>query len=155
MNSQIKDELKKLVFQSCHQQIRERVANIEVAIEQAEHAGADDTKSSAGDKYETTREMMQQEIERNQSQLLEAKKALFQLEQLEDINSNDQVVLGSLIDTNRGLFYLSISLGQLLVDGHKVMVLSPASPLGQIFNGKNKNSSFSFNGISYTINDTL
>jgi|SRR5690606_5112442 len=148
-----KKEFKKLVYQVCHQQIRERVANINIAIEQAEYAGADDTKSSAGDKYETTREMMQQEIVRNQSQLLEAKKALFQLEQLEDASSEPQAAPGSLIETNKGLFYLAISLGQLAVGDYKVLVLSPASPLGQILNAKNKNASFSFNGISYTIKD--
>lgn len=142
---------KTLIYEACLEQIKDRVAHIEVVIKQAEQVVAEDTKSSAGDKYETTREMMQQEIAQNQSQLVEAKKALYQLEQTRDLVPGNQAGLGSLIETNNGLFYLTISLGYLSVTPHRVMVLSPVSPLGQIFNGKNKNESFTFNGMKYTI----
>lgn len=148
-----KKELKKVIYSTCLEQIKNRVENIEIAIQQAEDASSDDTKSSAGDKYETTREMMQQEIERNQFQLIEAKKGLFQLEQLKDVEVEDTVVSGSLVETNNGLYYLAISLGQLVVDKQKVVVLSAASPLGQVLNGKNKKETFTFNGIEHTINE--
>ena len=150
-----KKELKKRIYNTSLEQIKDRVANIETAILQAEDASADDPKSSAGDKYETTREMMQQEIERNQLQLIDAKKSLFQLEQLKEVKANDMVVHGSLIYTNRGLYYLAISLGQMIVNQQQVIVLSLASPLGQVFHEKNKNESFTFNGIEYTIEDVL
>lgn len=150
---EIDQDFKKQVYNACLSQMNDRVRNIEVAIEQAENAGADDTKSSAGDKYETTREMMQQEISRNQLQLTEAKKARYHLEQLESTTIEQTIIPGALIQTNQGMFYLTISLGQIHVDGMNVLILSPASPLGQILNGKNKNESFTFNGIEYTINE--
>lgn len=149
---EINQDFKKQVYDASLKQMNDRVRHIQVAIEQAENAGADDTKSSAGDKYETTREMMQQEISRNQLQLTEAKKALYRLEQLENTTIEQKIIPGALIQTNQGLFYLTISLGQMIIGGKQILVLSPASPLGQILNGKNKNESFTFNGMEYTIN---
>lgn len=148
-----KNKLKKHIYEACLKQIKDRLSHIEVAIQQAEYASIDDTKSSAGDKYETTREMMQQEIGRNHLQLIEAQKALFQLEKVKDVISENTVAPGSLIETNQGLFFLAISLGQMIMEEQKVIILSPVSPLGQILNEKNKSESFTFNGIYYTINN--
>ncbi|MDQ1139553.1 hypothetical protein [Pedobacter agri] len=64
--------LKNQLFQLCFTFIQNRIENIEYSMLQARQASNDDTKSSAGDKYETTREMMQQEMDRNSKLLYEA-----------------------------------------------------------------------------------
>ena len=54
----------------------------QLAINEAQKASNDDTKSSAGDKYETGREMAQQETNRNLAQLNEANKLKVALNQI-------------------------------------------------------------------------
>src|SRR5690606_13537010 len=99
---------KTAVYEECLNAVQSRIEHSELALQQAREASQDDTKSSAGDKYETTREMMQQDIDRNNSQLFEAKKALFQLQQSKDVEITGQVKAGSLIKTSKALLYLAV-----------------------------------------------
>jgi ribosome-binding ATPase YchF (GTP1/OBG family) len=68
--------LKKELLQQCIDFVQNRIDNAEQAIKSAQQASNDDTKSSAGDKYETSREMMQQDTNRNLAQLTEASKLM-------------------------------------------------------------------------------
>ena len=76
-------DLKEKLLKKCFEAVDERIKSAENAIISAKEASQDDTKSSAGDKYETTREMMQQEISRNEAQLYEAKKLKHSLLQIQ------------------------------------------------------------------------
>ena len=67
-------ELKKELYKQCLDYVQQRMQAAEQAIEAAQKASNDDTKSSAGDKYETGRAMMQQETARNLVQLNETNK---------------------------------------------------------------------------------
>src|SRR5690606_1723569 len=111
---------KDAVYLQCLNAVKSRIEHAEHALLQAREASQDDTKSSAGDKYETTREMMQQDIDRNNSQLYEAKKILFQLEQCKDAAISGRVGAGSLVKTSKTLFYVAVSIGQLQVYGHSL-----------------------------------
>jgi transcription elongation GreA/GreB family factor len=137
---------KEQVYQQCLDAVNDRIQQAEYALLQAREASQDETKSSAGDKYETTREMMQQDIDRNTSQLYEARKLLFQLEQCKDVAVSESVVSGSLIKTSRALLYLAVGIGQLKVDKQSLFALSPASPLGQLLMGKKVGDELNFNG---------
>ena len=63
------DNIKHLLHQQCIAYVQKRLQEAEHAFRDAEQAANDDTKSSAGDKYETGREMMQQEKNRITAQL--------------------------------------------------------------------------------------
>lgn len=147
--------VKKDCYQACFAFITARIANIKHAIEQAQQASADDTKSSAGDKYETTREMMQQEIDRNQRQLMEAGQQLQLLKQLENVGTAEKIKVGSLVLTNQGWFYLSISAGELKADGKGFFAISQASPIGKLLLAKSVGTNFIFNGKTITIDQLL
>lgn len=144
---------KDAVYLQCLEAIKSRIEHAEHALLQAREASQDDTKSSAGDKYETTREMMQQDIDRNDSQLYEAKKILFQLEQCKDVDVSGQVRAGSLVKTSKALLYIAVSIGQLQVYGQSLFAISPASPLGQMLIGKERGDDFVFNGVSQTVEE--
>lgn len=149
---EISDQLfKDAVYLQCLEAIKSRIEHAEYALLQAREASQDDTKSSAGDKYETTREMMQQDIDRNNSQLYEAKRILFQLEQCKDAAISKRVGAGSIVKTSRTLLYIAVSIGQLQVHGQSLMAISPATPLGQVLIGKERGDDFVFNGISQII----
>jgi len=142
---------KEAVYDGCFKAIKSRITNAEHALQQAREASQDDTKSSAGDKYETTREMMQQDIDRNNAQLYEAKKIQFQLEQCKNAEINGQIKPGAIVQTSKALLYVAVSIGQLEIDQHIIFAVSPASPIGQILIGRSCGDNFVFNGIDQKI----
>jgi transcription elongation GreA/GreB family factor len=142
---------KQALYEACQEAVEERIRHAEEALAQARDASRDETKSSAGDKYETTREMMQQDIDRNSMQLFEAKKLAFQLEQCRDAEIRETVVPGSLVKTSRAWMYLAVSIGKVRIWQLSVFVISPASPVGQAISGKRVGDTFSINGVQQTI----
>ncbi len=120
-------------------------------IDEAQQAAKDDTKSSAGDKYETSREMMQQETDRNMAQLNEANKLKVALNHINPIIASETADTGSIVKTNNGNFYLAISAGVLNVNGEVYMAISPASPIGIKMKGLKAGNEFEVNGKGYII----
>jgi transcription elongation GreA/GreB family factor len=144
-------DIKKELYDYCAAFVEERIKATEHAIISAKEAATNDTKSSAGDKYETTREMMQQEISRNQAQLLEANKLKHALGQFNPVKVTNTAQPGSLVITDQGNFYISISAGQISLSGKTYFAISPASPIGKSLNGLKEKDSFKFNQKQYTI----
>ena len=145
------ETLKSKLYQLCLNFISQRIETAETALQQAQEASNDDTKSSAGDKFETTREMMQQDIARNKNLLFDGKQNLLLLQSLENAPVSDTVRNGSLVHTSKGVFFISISAGQLKVDDQTVFAISAASPIGQLLMGKKIGHAFSFNNNNYLI----
>lgn len=141
--STIKKELLKVLVA----RTEERIAMIDAALETARDSSNDDTKSSAGDKYETSREMIQQDINRYQKQLLEANKDLQQLAAISSMldENNEHARLGSLVQTNAGFYFIAVSVGALKIGDTGVFVISPVSPIGQILLAKKRGDTFVFN----------
>lgn len=143
--------LKTSLLAVCQRYVDERIANAHQAIVSASDAAADDTKSSAGDKFETTREMMQQEIARHQQLLADAERMNQVLTSLDARPQSGPAKLGSLIETNRGTFFLAISAGRLEVNGNTYWAVSTASPIGSLLVGMQAGSLFTFNNMEYVI----
>lgn len=142
---QMKSELLEII----HQKISEKIQKLEQLIAET-RASNNDTKSSMGDKYETSREMLQQEINNLQIQLNEHLKSQ---KILKNINPNPHkiVTLGSLVETEKGKFFIAISLGEILFNQEKVFVISTESPLAKAMNGKKIGESFVVNNLSQII----
>ncbi|MBK7149869.1 MAG: 3-oxoacyl-ACP synthase [Bacteroidetes bacterium] len=143
--------LKKMLYEHCLQFVQERIGNIEQAIENARAAQQDDTKSSAGDKYETSREMMTQEIENNATQLAEARKQLQLLRSISPDKTHEQVAPGSYVQTSAGNFFIAIAAGACTTAKGTVQCISAASPMALHLLGKQKNDSVAFHGKSYLV----
>src|SRR3954469_10517152 len=107
--------LKEQLYLLCGDYIRNREAQIKKIIGEAREAASNETKSSAGDKYETGREVMQQEINLNMARLNELNKLKATLEHITPTQKGTVVVPGSVVYTNNGDFYIAISAGQLKV----------------------------------------
>lgn len=110
-----------------------------------------DTKSSMGDKYETSAEMLGAEEDKLIAQQDKLQKFLLQLKNFSGDKPAVEVILGSLVETNRGWFLLGIPFGQFKVDHQIVMAISAASPVGELMAGKAKGANFDFRGIDYKI----
>lgn len=142
---QMKSELLEII----HQKISEKIQKLEQLIAET-RASNNDTKSSMGDKYETSREMLQQEINNLQIQMNEHLKSQ---QILKNINPNPHkiVTLGSLVETEKGKFFIAISLGEITFSQEKIFVISAESPLAKAMNGKKTGESFVVNNLSQII----
>ena len=92
--------------------------------------GANETKSTAGDKHETALAMIQIEQANKRAQLDAWFLQKAALDIIDPSVTASQVVNGSLIKTNKGYLFLSVALGKATVDNKIITALSPQSPLG-------------------------
>jgi hypothetical protein len=115
------------------------------AIEITQAAANEETKSSAGDKYETGRAMMQLEMEKHVVQRAEALKLKQTLDQLSIDTHHSTAQLGSLVITSQGNFFLSISAGQFVIEDLSYIAISLSSPIGMKLKSSKVNDSFTFN----------
>lgn len=95
--------------------------------------------------------MAQLEIEKLQFQLAEARKLRQTMAQFSPDKESDKIGLGSIVKTNQGSFYISVSLGKLVVDNETCFAISMASPIGQLLAKQAIGATFSFNGRPYEI----
>lgn len=113
-------------------------------LESLDAAAAGETKSSAGDKYETAREMIAQSRNLIARTLAETEAALQALERMAagkpggdtEAEPGGRVMFGSLIETSRGWYLAGVSLGEVETESGNVNTLTLASPLGQALKGK-------------------
>lgn len=148
-------KLSEALYQLCLEFIENRIKTIRQAIQETQASADQETKSSAGDKYETGLSMMQLDMEKQAEQLAEAIKTRNSLEQvrvLEEIsNGNGAVKPGSAVETNNGNFYIAISAGQLKVNDQTYFAVSPATPIGSKLMGLKTGEGFSFNGKQFVV----
>ncbi|MFL2588667.1 MAG: hypothetical protein ACJ0QS_01175 [Parvicellaceae bacterium] len=76
-----------------------------------------DTKSSAGDKHETSRAKIQTEIDQLSKQLNNAQRQKINLSIIDTNHLHSVADVGSLVETNKGYFFISIALGRIQIQG--------------------------------------
>lgn len=145
MNQSEASEFKELLFKSCIVLLAQKESALKAEIAQLREGIADDSKSSMGDKYETSREMSQQEINRLEQQLGLNAQQQFQLKSISLKIETRQIGLGCLVKTNIGYFFISIALGEVKLRTINVFVISPASPIGKLMMGKKSGETFNMN----------
>jgi transcription elongation GreA/GreB family factor len=146
-------KIKQQLLAHCQAYLMQRMDTAQHAIKAAQASANEETKSSAGDKYETGRAMMQLEIEKNTVQLGETMKLKRMLDEIKIELNSLAVQPGSLVITNQGNFFLAISVGQITIEGAIYTAVSPASPIGMKLLKLKKDESFSFNGKTYSIKE--
>ena len=124
-------ELKAQIIEHIKGQIAEKIAIAKHAMEEAQRSANEETKSSAGDKYETGRAMAQNERDKYAGQLALLKIEMNQLETINFYRQFGMVLKGALVETEIGFILLSISIGQITIQGKNVMVVSNISPIGK------------------------
>jgi hypothetical protein len=143
--------IKQALYNLCSSFVEDRILMYKKAMKEAQEAANQEEKSSAGDKYETTRAMMQIEKDKNAKQLEETIKLKKVLSLINPLSTSDTVELGSLVFTDKGNFYISISAGKLMVDQTEYLAIAPTSPLGMTFISLKEKAHASFNGQRYTL----
>tara|TARA_B100000941_G_C28440578_1_gene519402 strand:+ start:640 stop:1083 length:444 start_codon:yes stop_codon:yes gene_type:complete len=95
------------------------------------------TKSSAGDKHEVSRSLMQIEYDKLNESYKSQFKELKSIESL-DLNKKKIIGLGSLVQTDKFLYFIAIGLGKHKISKKSILLVSYASPIGKLLIGKNK-----------------
>ena len=139
-------KIKEILYQACCNQVEKRMSTIEETIQSHQASLESETKSSAGDKHETGRAMLQLEMEKAGQQLASAQQMKETLAKI-NIEENATIIrLGSMVYTSMGIFFLSVSVGQIQVDGIGYFAISTSSPIGKLMLGKRDGDSFAWNG---------
>ncbi len=135
----------------CRQYLDNRMAEYARELSSLDQAAAAETKSSAGDKYETGREMIAQSralIQRNHAATLVH---LDVLDRMAAAPLRDKVGFGSLVGTASGWYWVGISLGELETAEGMVNTVSLASPLGSALQGKGVGDRIAWKGSELEI----
>ncbi|GAB3950827.1 hypothetical protein GCM10028805_29680 [Spirosoma harenae] len=144
-------QTKSALFALCESYVQQRISTAQEAMEAAQEAANSESKSSAGDKYETGRAMAQLERDRHAQLLGEALKVERDLKQISVEKSYDTVQPGSLVTTNRGMFFISIGAGKLTFAGRDYFAVSIASPIGNALTGRKAGETVTFNKMMYQL----
>lgn len=98
---------------------------------------ASDTKSTVGDKHETSRAMAQLEMEKLGHQIMDYQKQSQAILQLKNkISSPEKIGPGSLIQLSNGWYFLGVGIGNILFEEKSIFCVSIQSPIGKQLFGK-------------------
>ena len=144
-------ELKKKLLELCLQQVNDKINILQSEFNVYKDSAANETKSTAGDKHDTSKSMMQMEQEKMSAQLkdiLNQKKILLSIK----VNVLQKTIgLGSLVHTDQGVFFLSIFSKPITIDESLYIPISLQSPIGKELIKSKPGFSFMFNSKQYKV----
>jgi transcription elongation GreA/GreB family factor len=142
---------KQNLYSQCEAFIYNRFKIIQKTIQEIQESLTSETKSSAGDKHETGRAMLQLEREKAGNQLAEIQKIKESFSKIDISKTSKTIGLGSLVYTSNANYFIAISAGELLVDDIKVYAISASTPIGQLLMGKTVGDEIDFRGQKFAV----
>ncbi|MBA22546.1 MAG: 3-oxoacyl-ACP synthase [Flavobacteriales bacterium] len=112
-------------------------------------------KSSAGDKHETERAMIQLELEKLGEQIKNTEIHQQILCSIQKIEKSPSVRLGSVVLTNIANYYISIAAGSCTLNSKTYYCISAQSPIGSLLLGKKVGDSIQFNNQMVRIEEII
>jgi transcription elongation GreA/GreB family factor len=138
------DHLKNSLKDQCISVIQLRIDLLLDSIASAQAAANEETKSSAGDKYETVRAMNQLEKEMLSRQMAENQRELAAIMAIDCTGTHSVAKPGSLVRCADKTFFILGGLGSIKLGDEMFMVISPNAPLARTFMGKAKGDMVTF-----------
>ncbi len=143
--------LKEEVHAFCLNYVDSRLERIHSEIQKLNEGLRSETKSTAGDKHETGRAMLQLEREKLGKQLLEVENMKVVMSRIFPNQKREKIALGSLVKTDTATYFISISAGKFKLKDIEVFCISTSSPIGKALLGKRDSDVIMFNGIEQLI----
>ncbi len=137
---------KKRLQKNCIDVIEGRIHNIRISMNAAQATANNEEKSSAGDKFETSRAMSHLEKD------MYAKQLSSNMKEIESLLSVD-CKRGSFVNCGTISFFIASGLGKLSFENEIVFFVSPVAPVLKILSGKTTGETIIFNKEQYTIKD--
>lgn len=150
-----KKEYKKSLRQYAVEMLSQRIAEVKLAMDNAQEAANAEEKSSAGDKYETSRAMGQRDKEMYTGQLLANKQSLAALLSINFNEVHNIVSTGSVVVCDDITFYIASGLGKISVNKKDIYFLSPAAPVAKLLFNRVAGDAIIFNNKKMLINEVF
>ena len=137
---------KQKIKERCLHLVNTEIEQLKEAIVAVQGSSNNETKSTAGDKHETSKAMAQIEVERLNKQLEKQLLIRSAFGKVNPENKLNEVGLGALVTTTAGNFFVSAGLGKVTIDKVIVFVISPVSPIGKELIKRKEGEKFLFKG---------
>ena len=137
---------KKQLIALIENHVDDRMATAKTAMDAAQESANDQSKSSMGDKYETSRSMGQLDRNMFAQQYESARVERIFLQRIQYQDHYQTVIPGSLVQSSTAWFFITVSLGKISFEGDDLMAISGASPIGKSLMGLKVNDVFMFLG---------
>jgi hypothetical protein len=131
--------------------IENRINKSEEIINYIEESIHSETKSTAGDKHDTSRELLHQERNKAAQNLNNQLMKRRTLIQLKNHKYSKKVGFGSLLHTNQGWVFIGLSIGNIEFREEEVLCISPISPFAKALEGADQGECIEFNDTSFVI----
>ncbi len=137
-------DIKKHLLTHCKDKLALRRAGVQKNLDSVIISLREETKSSAGDKHETGRAMLQLERENAGKQLAEIEKLEAILERISFAVTPGPVHLGSVVKTSKANYFMSIPVGEVYIENEAYYAIGIGSPIGQVLLGKSEGDEIRF-----------
>lgn len=134
------------LIEACREYLNKRTSVVHKAMKGLKEDLENESKSSAGDKYETGREMINIEWNKFTVQLNEYDRLSQILKRIEDHKLANKAVLGSIVISTQANYFLSIPAGEISVAGQKFYAVGIQAPISRKLLGKECGEKFQMNG---------
>ena len=146
-NSLLKEKLLNL----CQVFVDQRLRAIQDTISEIQESLTSETKSSAGDKHETGRAMLQLEREKAGQQLAVIQNVNQIVSKINPSISSEIITLGSVVFTTQSNYFIAISAGELKLEDHLFYAISADTPIAKLLLGKTIHAHLKFRDQDFKI----
>ena len=122
-------------------QLNKKLKFLNLNLESAIISRNSDIKSSAGDKFETSREMAQIEIRKLETEILKAQQFIHELQE----NKADLII------TETEFFLISIPFGKIAINSQTVYCISNSAPIAKPLLNTDISAMFNYGGVDYKV----
>lgn len=147
-------ETKVTLLAKSQQMLRDQIIDIQKQLTDLQESSEAEEKSSAGDKYETHQEMLNQNRTLLQKQLSSSKMMLNQINAV-SVKSMHAVDEGAMIKVAMGWIWVSTPMGKVSLDGIDYQLVSKDSPLITALWGLKEGEAGEFRGNKVEIEKIL
>ncbi len=129
------------VIAELNKQLSVKLTYLNTTLQQAIDSRNSDTKSSAGDKFETSREMAQIEIHKIETEILKTQQFINDL-----LSKTSQF-----ITTDKGNFFITIPFGKLILNETEFFCISNSAPITNDLVNTEISAQFNYGGVAYKV----
>jgi transcription elongation GreA/GreB family factor len=144
-------DTKKQILNTIIEIIDNQIESIKIALAAAKESRDNETKCSVGDKYETSRTLMQLEVEKNRVLLNQTLNKKNKLSQISTNKKHDCVGFGSMVNTDNEKYFISFALRKIEVNNEQYYCISLNSPIGSLLKNKKAGDEINIQGKKITI----
>jgi transcription elongation GreA/GreB family factor len=139
-----KTEIKAALIEACRKKILETIANLEAVMADAQQQAND--YGPPKDRYDAFRTQLMRRRDMMAEQMSKEMNELKAIDRLDPRKILDTIGFGAVVMTDDQNYFLSISMGNMELDGISYFMISPMVPMGQALSGKKKNETTDFRG---------